>query len=68
MARGPQAHLRPCMLEFLDDMCSRKKLCSVVMHLAAYLMDVFIDNNMIVTEHWKLVVVGCLSVAGKGCV
>ncbi|KAG8170869.1 hypothetical protein JTE90_024207, partial [Oedothorax gibbosus] len=64
-ARGAQTHLRPCMLEFLDQVCSSKTLSPVVLHLAAYLMDVFMDNNVIATEHWRLVAVGCLSVAAK---
>ncbi|XP_054713070.1 cyclin-J-like isoform X2 [Uloborus diversus] len=63
--KSPQLHMRKCLVEWLELICDKLEFCTPVLHLALYLLDIFMDNHTIHYDHLQMVALGCLTVAVK---
>lgn len=63
--QSPQLHLRKKMIKWMDTVCQKMEFCTIVQHLAVRLLDIFMDNHIINSDHLRMVIIGCLIVAVK---
>ncbi|XP_028152322.1 cyclin-J [Diabrotica virgifera virgifera] len=63
--QSPQFSYRNHLVEYLKKVCIEKKLSHCCLHLAVYLLDVFMDSHSIIPERMLLVTNVCLLLAAK---
>lgn len=61
--KSPQIEHRSTLVEWMKKIAALKKLDNSSIHLAVYLLDVFMDNHHIVIERLYLVALVCLLLA-----
>ncbi|XP_056630102.1 cyclin-J isoform X2 [Diorhabda carinulata] len=62
---SPQFSYRPHLVDYLKKICIEKKLSHCCLHLAVYILDIFMDNHSIIPEKILLVTNVCLLLAAK---
>lgn len=62
---SPQLHLRKRTVKYIHTICEQLEFCTTALHLAIYLMDIFMDNHTIQSKHLQMASLVCLIVAGK---
>ncbi|XP_015908860.1 cyclin-J [Parasteatoda tepidariorum] len=67
MFRGLSVQLehRTKLIRYLEQICEEKKYCVAVQHLAAYLLDIFMDNHRILSGHLEIALIVCIILAAK---
>ncbi|VEN55838.1 unnamed protein product [Callosobruchus maculatus] len=63
--QSPQFCYRHHLIEFLKKVCVDKKLSHCTLHLAVYLLDIFMDNHSIIPDRILLAASVCLLLAAK---
>nr|CAI5846856.1 unnamed protein product [Callosobruchus analis] len=63
--QSPQFCYRRHLIEFLKRVCIEKKLSHCTLHLAVYLLDIFMDNHSIIPDRILLAASECLLIAAK---
>ncbi|CAH1114417.1 unnamed protein product [Psylliodes chrysocephalus] len=63
--QSPQFSYRSSLVEYLKQVCVEKKLSHCCLHLAVYILDIFMDNHSIIPERILLVTNVCLLLAAK---
>ncbi|CAH1996939.1 unnamed protein product [Acanthoscelides obtectus] len=63
--QSPQFCYRQHLVEYLKRVCIEKKLSHCTLHLAVYLLDIFMDNHSIIPERILLAANVCLLIAAK---
>lgn len=63
--RSPQDGYRPYLVQYLKDVAVKKELSHCCLHLAIYIMDLFMDNHSITKQKLLLLVHVCLWISGK---
>ncbi|KAG8192049.1 hypothetical protein JTE90_025315 [Oedothorax gibbosus] len=62
---SPQLHLRKRTVKYIHTICEQLEFCTTALHLAVYLMDIFMDNHTIQSKHLQMASLVCLIVAVK---
>lgn len=63
--QSPQLMYRRYMIQYLKNYASNKGLSYCCLHLAVYIMDIFMDNHAILPERLHLVANVCLLISAK---
>ncbi|XP_019872747.2 cyclin-J [Aethina tumida] len=63
--QSPQFNFRGYLVEYIKRICIEKRLTHCCLHLAVYLLDVFMDSHSIVPERVFVVANVCLLLAAK---
>ncbi|XP_067003557.1 cyclin-J [Anabrus simplex] len=62
---SPEFRYRPYLVNWLRKVSEDMKMCNTCVHLAVYILDIFMDNHAIVVERLNLVTLVCLLLAAK---
>ncbi|XP_044261926.1 cyclin-J [Tribolium madens] len=63
--QSPQIYYRPFLVGYITKICSKKSLSQGCLHLAVYILDMFMDQHHIIPEKLLLVANVCLIMAAK---